>query len=202
MTKSPKATKRVQASRSRRSNAAIRESYISNHQRMLLDLDDGEFHLFSCLSVDDLNLSEYAASGATTLKNAYPQICFTSGRRNVQQQADAMASNIVKNCQWINQTYKQSDERDSLQKWVDDNPDATTADQISAGLQSIMQNWTDEQKGRLSKHFAGLAFDVQPLSDNADEVKNFIKTLPHCMQFLDSEGGLVIWHAAFDANVS
>ena len=149
------------------------------------------------LSTDDLDLVEYARSGAEALKNKYPGTVFTSGRRTVQQQADSMSRNVAKNRNWIKETYAVSDERDALQQWVDQHPEATAATDISAGLQSVMDDWTDAQKVRLSRHFAGLAFDVQPVTDNADDITTFIRGLPHLRKFLDSEGGLTIWHAEF-----
>jgi hypothetical protein len=152
-------------------------------------------HVFAGIPIDELDLVEYAKSGAQTLLDKYPDTIFTSGRRNSQQQADAMAPNIVKDRQWIQKTYAASAERDSLQKWVDDNPDATTASDISAGLKSIMDTWSDTQKGKFSKHFGGQAFDVQPVDDSG--VKDFIRNLAHLHKFFDNEGGLTIWHADF-----
>lgn len=149
-------------------------------------------------SVTDLDLAEYADSAATSLANDYPEAVFTSGRRTVDEQANAMAGNIVKNRNWIKQTYAASAERDSLQDWVDQHPEATTKAEIAAGLAGIMSTWTDVQKVKLSRHFAGLAFDVQPIP-NGDKLKNAIKALPHLKKFLDNEGGLVIWHAEFEA---
>jgi hypothetical protein len=149
-------------------------------------------------SVDDLGLVEFARSGAVALQQQFPNIVFTSGRRNAQQQASAMAGNIVQNRRWIEQTYRPSAERDTLQQWVNDNPGAVTAATIAAGLLGIMNGWNDAQKGKFSRHFSGQAFDVQPVADNGAAVKKFIRQLPHLEQFLESEGGLVIWHAAFE----
>lgn len=156
-------------------------------------------HLLGGLSIDDLDLAEYAKSGAVSLQAKYPATVFTSGRRNIQQQADAMAHNVASNRQWIAQTYKPSPQRDALQKWVDDNPDATDESDISAGLKSVMDGWTDDQKANFSRHIVGLAFDVQPVDDDADEIKNYIRKLPHLHKFFDKEGGKIIWHADFDA---
>jgi hypothetical protein len=150
------------------------------------------------LSIDNLNLVEYAKSGAETLQAKYPDLAFTSGRRDVQEQADAMAPNVVKNRRWIMLTYASSAERDSLQQWVDGHPEAVTAADISAGLKSIMDTWNDTQKAQLSRHFSGQAFDVHPVTVNADKIKAFIRGLLHLHKFFESEGGLTIWHADFD----
>jgi hypothetical protein len=156
-------------------------------------------HLLGGLSIDDLDLAEYAKSGAVSLQTKYPDTVFTSGRRTIQQQADAMAHNVASKRQWIKLTYKPSPQRDALQKWVDDNPDATDETDISTGLKSVMDGWTDDQKANFSRHIVGLAFDIQPVDENADEIKDYIQKLPHLHKFLDKEGGLTIWHADFDA---
>lgn len=151
------------------------------HSRMTLDLSN-------------LDLAEHALSAAQTLKAKHPSVVFTSGRRSVAEQADAMASNIVRNRQWIAQTYAVSTERDTLQKWVDDNPAATARPAIAAGLSAIMENWSDQRRVKLSRHFAGLAFDIRPTDAT---VKKSIQELPHLVRFLDNEGGITIWHAEF-----
>lgn len=151
------------------------------------------------LSIDDLHLVDYAKEAAKKLLSDFPNVVFTSGRRDVAQQASAMAGNIVQNRDWIKETYLASPERDSLQAWVDANPDATTKDAIAAGLVSIMSSWSDDQKRNLSRHFSGQAFDVQPMNGTVgDDVKAAIKALPNLRKFLDNEGGLIIWHADFE----
>jgi hypothetical protein len=69
--------------------------------------------------------------------------------------------------------------------------------QVAAGLAGIMESWTDEQKRRISLHFCGQAFDVQPVP-HGDDIKNTIRGLPNLRKFLESEGGLVRWHLEFD----
>ena len=43
----------------------------------------------------------------------------------------------------------------------------------------------------------GEAFDVQPVDKDADAIKKTIRGLDGLGKFLDSEGGLVRWHAEF-----
>jgi gamma-glutamyl:cysteine ligase YbdK (ATP-grasp superfamily) len=148
-------------------------------------------------SSEDLGLSDYAKSAAEQLKRDFPTVVFTSGRRTVDEQASAMAGNIVKNRQWIAQTYAASAERDALQAWVDENQHANTAAAVARGLSGIMNSWADSQRVKLSRHFAGLAFDVRPTSDA--KLKAAIRGLPHLVKFLENEGGLTIWHAEFSA---
>jgi hypothetical protein len=149
-------------------------------------------------ALSDLDLAGHAKDGAQVLMRAHPAVVFTSGRRSVQQQADAMAGNVVGNRNWIRDTYAESPERYELQTWVESHPDATTRDQIMAGLRTVMNGWNDARKMRLSRHFAGLAFDVQPVVGAVGEaIKATIRALPHLRRFLDSEGGKIIWHAEF-----
>jgi hypothetical protein len=146
--------------------------------------------------IEALDLAPLAKSGAVELKRKHPSIKFTSGRRSVHDQARAMASNVVKKRQWIKQTYVAPIERAELQKWVDDHPGATSLEQIAAGLESVMSGWSEQKKGRLSKHFSGMAFDVQPVAKDANAIKADIRALKGCT-FLEMEGGLVRWHAQF-----
>ena len=130
-----------------------------------LEDDFGKALLLQRKSASDLNLEEYAKSAATKLEADFPNVVFTSGRRSVDDQASAMAGNIVKNRKWIEQTYKASPERKSLQDWVDNNPSAKTKAEIQSGLAGIMNGWSDTQKKGFSRHMAGLAFDVLPSED-------------------------------------
>ncbi|QMW21804.1 M15 family metallopeptidase domain-containing protein [Sandaracinobacteroides saxicola] len=149
--------------------------------------------------IDQLRLIGPADAGARRLLARFPFIEFTSGRRNVAEQADAMASNIVARRDWILRTYSDTAERAALQGWVDSHPDAIRRPEIARGLARVMANWDDGQKGRLSKHFSGQAFDVRPLvnSPAASAIKAEIRALDGLVKFLEKEGGLVRWHAQF-----
>ena len=144
-----------------------------------------------------LDLAANAQAAAQTLCNAHPTVVFTSGRRTVEEQASAMASNIVasSNRNWIADTYAQSDERDALQTWVDEHTEATTQTAIAAGLLAIMNQWTDAQRRRISRHLSGQAFDIQPTTD---DVWQTVQGLPNLRYSTQTEGGLVRWHADFN----
>lgn len=147
---------------------------------------------------EDLGLAEPARSAAAALYAQFPDVLFTSGRRGVGDQARAMASNIVANRRWIAETYMPTAESQALQKWVDTHPAAVSQDKIAQGLAGVMVTWTDAQKGKVSKHFSGEAFDVQPVpGDKGKAIKAYIRTLPGLTKFLEKEGGLVRWHAQF-----
>ena len=148
-------------------------------------------------TIDALDLAPVAKVAAYELKRLHPGVVFTSGRRDKVGQARAMASNVVNNRKWIVQTYKESDARAACQKWVDDHAGAITQAQIQDGLLSVLNELTDDQLGRLSKHLSGNAFDVQPVDRDAEAIKASIRGLEGLGLFLDREGGLVRWHAEF-----
>jgi hypothetical protein len=146
--------------------------------------------------IDKLDLSPTAKAAAGQLKQAHPEIKFTSGRRGVAGQAHAMASNIVSSGdrKWIEKTYAAAG---ALQKWVDDHPNATTVQDISAGLKGVMDGMTDPERGNISKHLSGDAFDVQPQTKDAAKIKADMAALPGATKFLSEEGGLERWHVQF-----
>ena len=147
--------------------------------------------------IEALNLAETAHIAAYVLKKAHPSIKFTSGRRDKSDQARAMASNVVKNRKWIEETYANSDLRTKCQKWVDDHPDKKTQTEIAEGLLSVFNTATDAELGKFSKHLSGMAFDVQPVEKDAEAIKKTIRNLPGLDKLLEKEGGLVRWHAQF-----
>lgn len=147
--------------------------------------------------IEALNLASVARKAAYALKKAHPAVSFTSGRRGKDDQARAMAGNVVKNRKWIEQTYAESDLRTKCQEWVDKNTDKTTQAEIAAGLVSVFDTVDDAALGKFSKHLSGEAFDVQPVDTDADEIKKTIRGLAGLGKFLESEGGLVRWHAQF-----
>lgn len=146
--------------------------------------------------IEALDLAPKAKAAAKKLKEQHPDIVFKSGRRTVAEQAHAMASNIVQsnNRKWIEQTYKSAAE---LQKWVDDNPAATTVDDIAKGLETTMNAMPEHDRAKVSKHLSGEAFDVQPQDKDSEAIKKDIQVLPGITKFLDKEGGLIRWHAQF-----
>lgn len=150
------------------------------------------------MKASQLDLIGAAKAGAEALERKHPDVSFTSGRRGVADQARAMASNVVKNRHWIAETYSNTAESRSLQVWVSANPQADTQAEIAAGLQAIMAKWSDAQKSRLSKHFSGEAWDVQPVGGpKGVAIKASIRALPGLVKFLEKEGGLVRWHCQF-----
>ena len=147
--------------------------------------------------IEALNLRGAARAAAYALKKAHPSVKFTSGRRNKPDQARAMASNVIRNRNWIEDTYAVSTVSKACQKWVDSHPDAKTQEDIAAGLLSVLDAATDAHLARLSRHLSGDAFDVQPVETDAEAIKKTIRGLKGLDIFLEKEGGLVRWHAQF-----
>lgn len=147
--------------------------------------------------IEALRLGDVAARAARALLAAFPSVVFTSGLRDKAAQARAMASNVVKNRQWIVQTYRDTVAARACQKWVDGHAEATTQAAIGAGLLGVLDGLTEAEVGGLSKHLSGAAFDVQPVTKDADAIKQAIRGLPGVTKFLEREGGLVRWHAEF-----
>ena len=147
-------------------------------------------------NIASLKLSSKARKAAEALLEKHPEVEFTSGLRDLKGQADAMASNVVKNRNWIKQTYATSRASKACQKWVEDNPDATTRKDIAEGLHETLKA-LGKAAGGISSHLTGNAFDVQPDSKNAAEIKKTIRGLPGLRKFLEKEGGLIRWHAEF-----
>jgi hypothetical protein len=147
--------------------------------------------------IESLHLAPTARAAAYALKKAHPSINFTSGRRGKEDQARAMASNVVKNRNWIEETYLNSPLRKKCQDWVDNHPGKKTQAEIQQGLLSVFNDADDDELGRFSKHLGGMAFDVQPVEHNGDKIKQTIRGLSGLDKFLEKEGGLVRWHAQF-----
>src|SRR5947209_19090308 len=57
------------------------------------------------LSIEHLNLEPDVAGKARDLQHQAPGVRFTSGRRDIAQQAHAMAGHVVHNRRWIAETY-------------------------------------------------------------------------------------------------
>ncbi len=148
-----------------------------------------------------LNLVGRAAIAARELAHLHPDVEFTSGRRSIEKQAEAMAKNIARSSrQWIVRTYKASDASEAIQAWIDAHPEATTQNDLCRGIVSVMHALAPEDLGKLSKHLSGEAFDVKPVTGMWGNM--LLSTLRRVVArnhgtLLEQEGGLTIWHAQF-----
>jgi|ERR1700680_4105296 len=147
----------------------------------------------------ELDLIGSAAAAAVLLENEFPDVVFTSGRRDLAAQAHAMASNVVAaGRDWISRTYLPSEACSACQGWVDSHPETDAIADVAAGLLSVLEPFGDDQLCRLSKHLSGQAFDVAPITGpRGDAIQERISKLPGLEKFLHQEGGLIRWHAQF-----
>lgn len=147
----------------------------------------------------ELGLVGVALSVALELEKVFPMAVFTSGHRTLAEQAHAMAGNVVRNRQWIAETYVVSAASAACQAWVDANLGASLAETAN-GLLVVLQGLTPEELEQLTHHLVGCAFDVQPRGGligtamlrwlQGQCAANGGKLLTH-------EGGLSIVHAQF-----
>ena len=148
--------------------------------------------------IEILGLRPIARAAAYALKAQHPGVIFTSGRRNKVDQARAMSQNIAQNRLYIVQTYRETKVSRLCQQWVDEHPNAVSAQQIAVGLLSVLNALSDSDAGQLSRHLSGDAFDVQPVLPDIDGIMVTIRTLKGLHQFLEKEAGLDRWHAEFE----
>lgn len=152
----------------------------------------------------ELDLIGPAAAAAALLETEFPDVVFTSGRRDLAAQAHAMASNVVAaGRDWIARTYLLSDPSSACQAWVDSHPAANTIDDVTVGLLSVLEQFGDDELRHLSLHLSGEAFDVAPIPGaRGDAIQQRIGKLPGLDKFLHKEGGLNRWHAQFRDDVA
>ena len=64
---------------------------------------------------------------------------------------------------------------------------------------SVINQFDDSELRKLSKHLSGDAFDVQPVTANANQIIADMNALADSLggKFLSKEGGLVRWHIQF-----
>lgn len=150
--------------------------------------------------IEKLKLIDPARAAAASLLDRFQFIEFTSGRRTRSEQAHAMASNTLRNRNWIRETYKSSLVSRACQSWIDRHPSIATLEGITAGLTTVLNGYSDKALASLSDHFSGLAFDVLPVHGAAGHsLQKAISELPGLKQYLTREGGLERWHLSFYA---
>lgn len=146
-----------------------------------------------------LDLREPAATAARLLKEAHPEVVFTSGRRDLRSQARAMAQNVaLKGKGWLRATYKPSKALDGLVAWCDAHPAIRFWGPMAQGFLSVLMKLPPDDAARISRHLGGLAFDIRPvLGAEGVAIRKTILGLPHLDLFLDHEGGLSRFHLQF-----
>lgn len=156
------------------------------------------------LSIAQMKLSRVAREGAERLQAACPWVVFTSGRRDLESQARAMAVNSLQDRRWIEKTYLSAR---PLQDWLIANPQADTVDQVSDGLYHTLLSLSDAEVAAISRHLTGDAWDVKPMVHEGkatlygEKILDAMRALPGIDKVLLKEGGLIRWHAQFVPSV-
>jgi len=150
---------------------------------------------------NQLNLTGNALNAATKIREKFPDVVFTGGTRTLDSQASAVAQNIYRsqNSGWVGATYADSSFIRKLNKEIVDNWNTIKGSEALI-LQTVKKVFDSDTTGAktMSRHLAGLAFDLRVNSVNYNELNTFVRTLPGFRQFLTQEGGLSIWHIEFN----
>lgn len=159
------------------------------------------------LRIAQLHLSLNARKGAEWVRDRYPSIVFTSGRRDPLDQSRVMATNIVRYGRtWMLKTYKPSPIIDTLCDWLDQNPSKRDATLIAQGFYDCLLACHSGQLTKLSKHLTGDAWDAAwPGDEQGDKICSDMQINMPVEYGLDKiinrEGGLRIIHAQFVPSV-
>lgn len=167
------------------------------------------------MTIDQLQLGIHAKAAALTLRREFGDlIAFRRGYRDLDGQAWDMSGNVVRNKEWIKQTYTRTDRPSyvvacALQEVVYRNAGLNDRMEIYEYLRTALKAIPNAEA--ISFHIttfggrpASSAFDLTPLEDDRGDltadgaaVVARIKTLPNLDAFLRREGGLRIWHLQF-----
>lgn len=154
------------------------------------------------LTIAQMKLSPFARQGAEMMQRKYPEIVFTSGRRDVFAQARAMAQNVLMERDWLVKTYKPGPVLSTLQMCVLDNPQAQTVPQLADLFYEAMLGFPTDVLMGFSRHFTGDAWDAQwPGEALAPAMCADVLSLPHLHKLLTREGARRLIHAQFEPSV-
>jgi len=162
------------------------------------------------LNIYEMHLSANAKRAAQLVLAAHPTVIFTSGRRDVRDQARAMAQNVMHfGTDWLGQTYKNQHMVRSLVDWTHAHLESTAS--LALMTDGFYQTLVSGQAGQLAQfpHVCGDAFDIQcprHASGQIDEqavnaIRHTIVMLPVSLGLqliLTREGALRIVHAQFN----
>lgn len=146
------------------------------------------------------SLNDVARGVAMDFLGRFPAAVFTSGRRDIADQAEAMAANVVLNRNWIRETYRVSPLSTACQNHVNLLGPHLTQEDLANGFRAIMLLADLGELRALSWHLAGDAFDVQPTTE-LQEHADYLRQLAAARisdggagKVLTTEGGLVRCH--------
>jgi hypothetical protein len=162
------------------------------------------------MTIDQLRLSPNARRAAEIVQARHPTVIFTSGRRDVRDQARVMAENTIRyGVGWLGETYKNRQMVESLEQWMEQNLDKTAS--IPLMTEGFYVTLTSTMPGQLTQfpHCRGDAFDIQCprfADGRVDEqatsaIRHTIETLPiglGLQLILTKEGQHRVIHAQFN----
>ena len=161
------------------------------------------------MTIEQMHLSPNARRAAQLVLAAHPTVLFTSGRRDVRDQARAMAENTIRyGTDWLGQTYKNQAMVQALVTWTHTHLDSAAS--VPLMTEGFYQTLVSDQAGQLTQfpHVRGDAFDIQCprfASGQIDEqtvsaIRRTIETLPNelgLQLILTKEGSHRVIHAQF-----
>ena len=162
------------------------------------------------LTIQELRLSPTAERAARLVLERHPDAVFTSGRRDLMDQARAMAQNAVAfGATWLNDTYKNKRIVNHLMTYMEENPEHCRDAKVLG--HHFYEQLQEHFAGEYAKfpHLRGDAFDIRyPRLKNGlynrpdgDKIMATIRALPeHGIPLewvTDQEGRLVVIHAQF-----
>ena len=165
------------------------------------------------LTIEEMRLSANAKQAAQLVLKAHPDARFTSGRRDVMDQARVMAQNVVRYGPiWLKDTYKDQRMAALLMTYTEEHIEQASSPKLLAtGFYETLQ---EHFAGQLTKfpHVRGDAFDIawpmlaSGLIDriNGDAICATIERLPvelGLQLILRREGKLDVIHAQFNHHV-
>lgn len=145
-------------------------------------------------------LADIARGLALDFLGRFPEAVFTSGRRDIADQAEAMAANVVLNRNWIRETYRISPLSAACQSHVNELGPHLTQEDLANGFRAVMNLSDPSQLRLLSWHLIGQAFDIQPTTElkaHADYLRQLVSariTDGGIGKVLTMEGGLCRLH--------
>lgn len=160
------------------------------------------------LTIAQMKLAPNARKGAEWVQARHPQVVFTSGRRDVRDQARVMANNVTKYGRgWLFATYKPTPILSTLNGWMEQHPTVTESKLIADGFYDCLLACHSGQLTTLSRHLTGDAWDAQwPASDEEGEricadIETHMPAEYQMSKLIKREGALRVIHVQFAASV-
>lgn len=168
----------------------------------------------SGLTIQELRLSPTAEQAARFVLKLHPEVVFTSGRRDLSDQARVMAQNAVTfGASWLDDTYKNKRIVTHLMTYMEEHPERCRDAKVLG--HHFYEELQEHFAGEFTKfpHLRGDAFDIRyPRLKNGlydkpsgDRLMATLRSLPEhgipVEWVTDREGKLTVIHIQFPAHV-